>query len=105
MGQPVSAIQKSSLKPGVLRFEINRSLTGMGHERYEAETPVLDDRPPDRLARRLFEHHGVASVYIYGNMISVEAGLTDLDAAAVKSEIEDLYLFYRDGVAPAAVES
>ena len=34
MGQPVAVVHKPSSVPGVIRFEANRSLTGMGHERY-----------------------------------------------------------------------
>ena len=35
MGQPVTLITTTSPRPGILRFELNRSLTGMGHVRYE----------------------------------------------------------------------
>jgi hypothetical protein len=34
MGQPINVVEKPSRTPGIARFEINRSLTGMGHERY-----------------------------------------------------------------------
>jgi hypothetical protein len=34
MGQQVAVVEKPSPRPGVLRFETNRSLTGMGHERF-----------------------------------------------------------------------
>lgn len=95
MGQPVSVIEKSTGQPGVLRFETNRNLTGMGHERYDAKTPVMGQRPPDVLARRLFEHGGVASVHIYGGVITVV--LSDPEASGVKEIIEGLYLFYRPG--------
>ena len=43
MGQPVTVIQKSSSKPGVQRYEINRSITGMDHERYEASDEILGE--------------------------------------------------------------
>ena len=59
MGQPVSVIEKPSSQGGVVRYEINRTLTGMGHERYLADQPIEDDRPPDELARRLFERGGI----------------------------------------------
>jgi len=32
MGQPINVVEKPSSTPGLARFEINRSLTGMGHE-------------------------------------------------------------------------
>ena len=34
MGQPITVVAKPAVTPGVLRLETNRSLTGMGHERY-----------------------------------------------------------------------
>ncbi len=32
MGQPVTVIEKPSSHPGVVRYETNRVLTGMGHD-------------------------------------------------------------------------
>ncbi len=100
MGQPVSVIAKPTGQLGVLRFETNRNLTGMGHERYDAKTPVSGQRPPDVLARRLFEHGGVASVHIYGGVITVVTSGTRQDG--IQEIIEGLYLYYRpeDVVAP-----
>ena len=100
MGQPVVVVKKPSSKPGVVRFEINRSLTGMGHERYRSAADATGDRPPDVLARRVLEHGGVAAVHIYSNMITVE--LTDDGTATGLQElIEDLFIHYREGVRPS----
>ncbi len=100
MGQPISVVKKPSPKPGVVRFEINRSLTGMGHERYRSAADATGDRPPDMLARRLLERGGVAAVHLYSNVITVELaeggsdeGLADL--------IEELFIHYREGVEPS----
>ena len=54
-------------------FELNRSLTGMEIERYRAATPVTGERPPDVLARRLFDLGGVTSVTVYSSSVTVEA--------------------------------
>jgi hypothetical protein len=101
MGQPITVVEKHAHRPGVLRFEINRPLTGMGHERYLAGQPIEGDRPPDELARRLLEHGGVDVVHIYDNMITVDIakgasgdGLIDV--------IRELFLFYPESGAPAA---
>ncbi|MDP8976442.1 MAG: NifU N-terminal domain-containing protein [Actinomycetota bacterium] len=100
MGQPVVVVEKPSSKPGVVRFEINRSLTGMGHERYRSVADATGDRPPDVLARRLFEHGGVAAVHVYSNMITVE--LTgDGTTEGLKEMIEELFIHYREGVQPS----
>ncbi len=100
MGQPVVVVEKPSSKPGVVRFEINRSLTGMGHERYRSVADAKGDRPPDVLARRVFEHGGVAAVHVYSNMITVE--LTgDATTEGLKELIEELFIHYREGVQPS----
>ena len=52
MGQPITVVSTWSSRPGVVRFEINRCLTGMGHERYRADNEIVGDTPADDLARR-----------------------------------------------------
>ncbi|MDQ3575008.1 MAG: NifU N-terminal domain-containing protein [Actinomycetota bacterium] len=103
MGQPVTVVEKPSLKPGVARFEINRSLTGMGHERYRSAAEAAGDRPPDVLARRLFEHGGVASVHVYSNVITVELAAGG-SAEGLQELIEELFIHYREGVQPSIPE-
>ena len=97
MGQPVTVIEKPSSVGGVVRFEINRTLTGMGHERYLAGQRVEGDRPPDELARRLFERGGIEGVHINSNVITLhlERGA---DTEGITSIIEDLDTRYRPGV-------
>ena len=97
MGQPVTVIEKPSSQGGVVRFEINRTLTGMGHERYRASVPVEGVRPPDELARRLFERGGIDSLHINSNVITVhlERGASSEGIAEI---ISDLYTYYRPGV-------
>ena len=100
MGQPIVVVQKPAARPGVLRFEANRSLTGMGHERYNAARPVLGHRPPDELARRLFAHGGIDSVHVYSNMVTLvlaRGGHPD----GITEIVEGLYTYYREGVTPA----
>ena len=100
MGQPISVVEKPSPRPGLVRFEINRSLTGMGHERYRSADDATGDRPPDVLARRLFERGGVAAVHVYSNVITVE--LADEGSADGLRELnEELCIHYRAGVQPS----
>jgi hypothetical protein len=102
MGQPVHVLQKPSTTPGVLRFETNRNLTGMGKEIYHSLDDVVRDRPPDVLARRLFEHGGVSGVTVYGGVVTVQ--VDDPRAAGdVQKIIEDLYLYYQPGDPPQIV--
>ena len=72
MGQSIVVNEKPSSVPGVVRFETNRALTGMGHERYLAGTEVWGERPPDVLARRLLGQASVAGVQINGNIVTVD---------------------------------
>ena len=97
MGQPVTVVKKPSSNPGVVRFEINRSITGMGHERYgSAPGPELD-RPVDELARRLFGHDGVETVHVNSNVITINMGF-GADDMALQETIEQLFIYYRPGV-------
>lgn len=97
MGQPVTVVQKPSSKPGVVRFEINRSITGMGHERYEADQEITGDRPPDVLARRLFAHGGIDRIHMNSNVITIDLGKGG-DVDGLRDVIEDLFIYYRPGV-------
>jgi hypothetical protein len=100
MGQPITVTQKPTSTPGVVRFELNRSLTGMDHEHYRSAADAAGERPPDKLARLLFDRGGVDSVHVYSNEVTVHLadgaspdGMTDL--------IESLFIHYREGVLPS----
>ncbi|HYF47425.1 MAG TPA: NifU N-terminal domain-containing protein [Acidimicrobiales bacterium] len=98
MGQPVTVVQKSTSRPDVVRFEINRSITGMDPHRYTRGQDVEGDTPADEVARRLFAHPGVDSVHIYSNVITVDLGDGVAPAEALRSDIESLFTYYREGV-------
>lgn len=98
MGQIVNVVERPSSRPGIVRFETNRVLSGMEHDRFVAGRPVEGNRPVDELARRLFARGGVASVHIYGGIVTVDLekgygsdGLADL--------IRGLYTFYEPSAA------
>ncbi|HZM32476.1 MAG TPA: hypothetical protein VFB77_18390 [Acidimicrobiales bacterium] len=93
MGQPINVVEKPSSNPGIARFEINRSLTGMGHERYASADDILDDRPVDELARRLFESGGVTRVHANGSMVTVHLA-EGWTGAQLLDVIRGLYIFY-----------
>jgi hypothetical protein len=100
MGQSVTVVSKKSSNPEVVRFEINRSLTGMGHERYSSLADVVRDRPVDVLARRLFEHGGVDGIHVNSSVITVDlAGGSTGDG--LDEVIRNLFRFYD----PAAVDA
>ena len=72
MGQPITVSRTRGNRGDIVRFDLNRSLTGMGHERYRAGEEILGNRPPDELARRLFAHGGIEAVHIYSNVVTVD---------------------------------
>jgi len=72
MGQPITVVEKPSSRTGVVRYETNRALTGMGHERYRAGDEILGTAPADELARRLFDRGGITGVHVNGNVVTVE---------------------------------
>lgn len=106
MGEPVVVKEKPSSKPGVVRFETNRLLTGMGHERYRAGDDIWGERPPDVLARRILARGGVEGVQVHGNMVTVDVE-KGYDAEGLLGIIENMYVFYPDNLvgAQAATEA
>jgi len=97
MGQLITVNEKRGVRPDVVIFELNRSLTGMGHERYRSGADAAGTRPVDALARRLFEAGGVEAVHVYSNVVTVdlEPGANGEGLADV---IRDLFTYYREGV-------
>ncbi|MBX3284582.1 MAG: hypothetical protein R2746_06375 [Acidimicrobiales bacterium] len=95
MGQSIVVNEKPSSNPGVVRFETNRALTGMGHEHYHEGDEIWGERPPDELARRILARGGVAAVHVNANVVTV-----DLQKGhgpdGIKAIVENLYRFYPD---------
>ena len=96
MGQSVTVIERASSRPGVVRFEINRSLTGMGHEYYSAPPPPTSVRPPDELARRLFAHGAIDGMHVNSNVITLDMS-KGADTRGIRELIENLFIHYRPG--------
>jgi hypothetical protein len=93
MGQPINVVEKPSPTPGIARFEINRSLTGMGHERYASADQIIDNRAVDELARRLFATGGVTWVHVNSSIITV--ALADGWAGEQLLDVmRGLYIYY-----------
>jgi Scaffold protein Nfu/NifU N terminal len=103
MGQPIAVTARPGVRPDVMHFEVNRSLTGMQTERYATAEGITGPRPPDELARRLFAL-GVTGVTIYSSVITVTAPADQWPTLVdkVTDTIENLFIYYREGVAPPA---
>jgi len=109
MGQAIVVTARPGARPGVVMFECNRSLTGMQTERYRSVDDTARNRPPDVLARQLFDL-GATHVTIYSNVVVV--GATEEDWAAefedgtnfeqsVIEAITNLFIYYRPGLLPS----
>lgn len=107
MGQPVVVVEKQSRLVGIVRYEANRSLSGMGHENFlvtdtnaHALTAIT---PSAELARRLFATGRVAGVHVYQNMITVDLEKGS-DATGLHDIVRDLYQYWKPGMVPPAFE-
>ncbi|WP_395152946.1 hypothetical protein [Ilumatobacter sp.] len=103
MGQLVAVTEKPSSTPGVVRFEINRTLSGQGHERFRSILDAHGNTPSDELARRLFGTGQVASVHVYANIITVDLE-KGYDSAGLADLVRDLHTYWKPGVKPPSLE-
>jgi hypothetical protein len=103
MGQLVAVEQKAGGASTIVRFETNRSLTGMGHERFISAAEAKGPRPAAVIARRFFEAGHVSWVHVYGNCItaSLEAGASQ---AGLNEIVRDLYQYWKPGMVPPTLE-
>ena len=99
----VAVTEKASASPGVVRFELNRALTGMGHEHFRSAPDAFGPRPAAELARRLFATGQTAGVHVYSNIVTVDLakGATSDGLADV---VRHLYQYWHPGMAPPTFE-
>ena len=99
MGQLVGVIEKPSSAPGVVRFELNRSLTGMGHERFTSTLDVVGTTPAAELARQLFASGRVTAVHVFGNVVTVDVA-SGSDTSGLADIVREMYRYWKPGVEP-----
>ena len=104
MGEPVTVIEKASSRPGYVRFDTNRSFTGMGHESYAAGDIIYGERPPDQIAKALFDSGKVDEVHVYAQAVTVKL-FDGASSDGLKEILEDIYIYYRPGVEVPTAES
>jgi len=97
MGQQIGFVEKSSSNPGVVRFEANRNLTGMGHEVFRKQEEAIGPRPAAALARNLLSTGKVAGVHVYMNMITVDLA-KGADSSGLGDVVRDLYQYWKPGM-------
>lgn len=103
MGQLVAVTEKPSSSPGLARFELNRALTGMGHEVFTSAADAFGPRPAADLARRLFGTGQVGAVHIYANIVTVELARGG-DAAPLAEIIRTMYRYWQPGMTPPSFD-
>ncbi|MFM8303718.1 MAG: hypothetical protein ACKOA9_05390 [Actinomycetota bacterium] len=108
MGQAITVTSRAGSSARVRIFDCNRSLTGMAIETYASVEETGAGRPPDVLARRLFDL-GAVRVTVYSSGVTVEApedrwGVLE---PAVTDAIGNLFGYYGDdaGWAPDALRA
>ena len=105
MGQPITVTSRPGVRPEVMHFELNRSLTGMQIDRYASVADATGVKPPDELARRLFALDGVTGVTVYSSSVTVTAAPERW--AELRPQVEDtivnLFIYYREGDGPPAL--
>ncbi len=103
MGQLVAVTEKPSATPGVVRFELNRTLSGQGHERFRSVLDAYGPSPSDELARLLFATGKVAGVHVYANIVTVDLE-KGYDADGLADVVRDMYQYWKPGVEPPTFE-
>lgn len=103
MGQLVGVVEKPSATPGVVRFELNRSLSGMGHERFTSMHDTTVPTPSASLARQLFATGKVGGVHVYGNIVTVDLE-KGFDSTGLADIVREMYRYWKPGVVPPSFE-
>ena len=95
MGQEITVTARAGASSSVMLFDCNRSITGMAIETYASLDETEGSRPPDVLARRLFDL-GATKVTVYSNTVTVEAPEAAWSALTPKAEatIQALFGYY-----------
>ena len=95
--------QKAGGTSAIIRFETNRSLTGMGHERFTSAAEAKGPRPAAVVARRLFESGQVSWVHVYGNIVTVQLS-SGASQSGLDDIVRDLYQYWKPGMTPPTLE-
>lgn len=99
VGQPVAVTVKQSVEPGRVRLELNRSLTGQGHEYYDA-APAREDTFGAVLARRLFATGKVRAVHVMSSVVTLDLA-PGASADSLVGIVTDLYQYWKPGMVPS----
>lgn len=97
MGQLVGVREKASATPGVVRFELNRVLSGMGHERFHSVLEADGSTPSSAIAHSLLSTGQVDGVHVYQNVITVDL-VKGFNSDGLGDLITEMYRYWKPGV-------
>ncbi len=103
MGQPVAVTQTPAGAPNRVRFEINRSITGQGHERFASVAEATGSKPAAMLARSLFDTGKVKAVHVFSNIVTVDVA-DATNNAGLSQILTDMYQYWKPGMEPRSAE-
>ena len=103
MGQPVAVTQTPAGVPSRVRFEINRSITGQGHERFASAAEATGPKPAAMLARSLFDTGKVKAVHVFSNIVTVDVA-DATNSTGLSEVLRDMYQYWKPGMEPKSVE-
>lgn len=103
MGQPVAVTQTPAGTPSRVRFEINRSITGQGHERFTSAAETTGSKPAAMLARSLFDTGKVIAVHVFSNIVTVDVADATNDTG-LSEVLRDMYQYWKPGMQPKSAE-
>ncbi len=103
MGQLVGVTETKSASPGVVRFELNRTLSGQGHERFRSVLDAWGPSPSDALARLMFSTGKVAGVHVYSNIVTIDLE-KGYDSDGLADLVRNMYQYWKPGVEPPSFE-
>ncbi|WP_420450836.1 hypothetical protein [Ilumatobacter sp.] len=103
MGQLVGVTEKQSATPGVVRYELNRTLSGQGHERFASRVDAHGASPSAALARLLFDTGQVGGVHVYANIVTIDLAKGH-GADGLADVMRDMYQYWKAGVEPPSFE-
>lgn len=103
MGQMVAVTETPSAAPGVVRYELNRTLTGMGHEHFVGADEAVGPRPAAELARRFFATGQVGGVHVFSNIVTVELARGG-SAEPLAEILRTLYQYWQPGMEPPSFD-
>lgn len=103
MGQPVAVTQTPAGTPSRVRFEINRSITGQGHEHFASAAEATGPKSAAMLARSLFDTGKVKAVHVFSNIVTVDVA-DAANSSGLSQILKDMYQYWKPGMEPKSLE-